>query len=431
MARHSGRRERDGIVRQYPRILASVRIRASAFDRPFTSASSSPTSPPPSRARRTSHRPPRRRRSRWRRRVVRSGRFALRRARRAPRRGRVRARRGVTRGGANGRAGSSGVTGTRGRGRGGGIEAGIQGEGIQGESRSATATDADAETPPRKHLPESTSSEILTCSARSRASRRRDGDVPRDHPSPRSRERRVDGTARRPTRRRRRSRRRRRRRRERRPPRRRAVAKRPFREYAAVVGVAAKTRSVHAVGDRVVGLCFCALNAPVVVAGRVASRPRPSPPPKPRAIRGGVRGEPLGDARTSAQRCVRADVETGRRFRFAPRDSDSFVGTYVVRTPTSRDERVDCALRRAVGRPRRTIPTRRDLVSRFAGRPDAPGSRPGEDSRVVGGFDRAREKTKPSRRSDRTSSSFARPPPRTFPDELRAVRDRARRRNLR
>ena len=225
----------------FDNILESSRRFVSALPRstrPFTSASVVADVAAAVASAADAHRPPRRRRSRWRRRVVRSGAV-----RPSPRPTRPAA---WTRPRAPGR-----YTRWRERSRrkfrtntvrddAANFSGGIEGEGIQGESRSASGDrrrrastrrpkSPPPKPPPRKHLFRNT--HLRSASIR-RVSRRRDGDVPRDHPSPRSRERRVDGTARRPTRRRRRSRRRRRRRRERRPPRRRAVAKRPFREDA-------------------------------------------------------------------------------------------------------------------------------------------------------------------------------------------------------
>ena len=212
-----------------------------------------------------------------------------------------------------------------------------------------------------------------------------------------------------------------------------------FREYApprSSIWRLAKTRSVsRRRGSRRRALFPCA-ERPRGGGGRASRRAcARRRRRKPRAIRGGVRGDTHGDARD--ERAVASHGGCRNRTKLPTFASPrfGFVRRHVrpSNADVSRDERVDRALRRAgwtsasddsaAPRPRLAICAGR------AGWLCAHATlAPGEDSWSSAGSIRARgKKTKTSRRSDRTSSSFARPPPRTFPDKLaRAVRDAAR-----
>ena len=208
----------------------------------------------------------------------------------------------------------------------------------------------------------------------------------------------------------------------------------------AFVGVVAKTRSVHAVGDRVVGLCFCALNAPVVVAE--ARRVAPAPV--------AAAENPARFAAAFAAN-LSATLATSAAFAFArmskpdedsdspPRDSDSFVGTYVVRTPTClATNALTRALRRAgwtsasddsdAPRPRLAI---------CAGRPDAVRSCDARARGKTRGRRRVRSRAgkKQNRRvvqiGRRRRSRALRRGPSPRRTRARGSRRRARRRNLR
>ena len=261
----------DGILESSRRFVSAL----PRSTRPFTSASVVADVAAAARARRTSRRPPRRRRSRWRRRVVRSGRslFA---APDAPRGVDASARAGALH--AVARTIAQEVPGVNGYATDAAAAEASKAKVSANRVRRA-ATDADAETTSSETTSsETTSSEIIT-SARRRFGASRVG-ATETFPAILPRLDRASGASMEPLDV---------------PPG--AVAARvvgvfvvasdvlrgvaPSRRdrsantLRAFVGVVAKTRSVHAVGDRVVGLCFCALNAPVVVAD--ARRVAPAP----------------------------------------------------------------------------------------------------------------------------------------------------------